>query len=164
MPIEAQDCRKARLTKQISLDKQVFNITENVRTNFQVIASGSFNMEKLSCTGDKDGLVTVNNYEAFFGEKSVLLHRVSNTVSIPTIGGTIAARVHDESVRDAEFGTYVWNTPNVECPDSMVSLYRGQLSVKTNSSSNPNLIGAMVIVDVHKANESQVNIFVYLLY
>lgn len=156
VPIEAQLCRHARATKTITLDGKIFNISENVRNYFQVIVGGSFNTAKLSCSGNDDGLVVINDYEGFFGEKTVMVHRVTNTVTIQTIGGGLSARLHDESVRDAEFGTFIWDFPNVECPDSMVSLYSGQLTVKTNSSTNPNLIGGVVIVDVHNGKESQV--------
>ena len=156
VPIEAQMCRNARATKTITLDGKSFNFTENIMNNFQVIVGGSFNFKKLTCAGNDEGLIIINEYEAYFGAKTVSVHRVTNTVSIQTIGGNIAARLHDESLRDSEFGTYIWDFPNVKCPDTMITLYRGQLSVKTNTSSNPNLVGGVVIIDVHTGQESQV--------
>lgn len=156
--IEPQLCRAARDTKTIILDQKTFNVTANVRNYFNTIVSGHFDEQSKKCYGNDEGLVIQNDYEAFFGEKPVQVHTTSQTMTIPTVGGPLQARVHDESLMDSEFGTFVWKTPDVDCPDSMISLYRGQVVVKTNTSSrNPILTGAMVIIDIHNSNESQVN-------
>lgn len=155
--IEPQACRRARDTNTIILGQKTFNVTANVRNYFNVIVSGHFDDTTLKCYGNEDGLIIQNDYEGFFGYKPVQVHTVTQTLTIPTVGGPLQAKVHDESLMDSEFGTYVWKTPDVDCPDSMISLYRGEVVVKTNSSSrNPILTGAMVIIDIHNSNASQV--------
>lgn len=155
--IEPQACRNAQKTKMITLEGRTFNVTNNVRNYFNVISAGLFDEETLKCYGDSNGLVIQNDYEVYFGYRSVQVHTVTQIITIPTVGGPLQARVHDEGVMDSEFGTFVWSVPDLACPDSIISLYRGQVVLKTNSSRTPVFRGGIVIIDIQEdTNESQV--------
>lgn len=151
--IEAQACREAQRTNTISLNGQTFNITIGVKNQLHMFVAGSLDA-KFNCKGGDDGRVIQSDYEAIFREEDAVLHKVTKVLTIPTAGrAEIQARIQDASVMDYEEGTYVWKNHDISCPETIVQLYHGPLTVRTNDSNT--LLGGLGIFE--NKVQSQVN-------
>ena len=155
--VEPQDCREAHRRKKIIINGGQYNISVGGAANFfHVFVAGSIDKTTLRCQGGDDGRVIQSHYEAIFTEDDGLVHEVTRVLTIPTNGPkNIQANVMDLSAVDSEFGTWVWEAPNLSCPEGIVPLYHGPATVRTNTSST--VIGGFAIIKNN--NQSQVSEF-----
>lgn len=155
--IEMSACREAQRTSTIKLDGHVYKFERGEENTFKAYLKGTFNPSTLKCQGAADdGRVETAIYSAVFTEEDATLNVNRGVLSIPTGGRMdLIVAAADNGLKDSEEGTYVWRTEAESCPESIVTLYNGPLTVRTNNSNT--LVGGFAIFE--NKMEAQVRLF-----
>jgi hypothetical protein len=81
-------------------------------------------------------------YEIMVLEEYTKLNDLTGTI---TVASGISANLGDLSLTDLVEGTYVWTHLDVECPWTLVQLYRGPIKIFSNHSST--LEGGLALME-----------------
>lgn len=138
-------CKDMFRTKSVKLDSVLFNVS--IGTNkIRQFLTGSLD-EDLKCQGGNDGRVIQALYDVLLEEEDALLYEDTGVLTIPTRGKMdIQINFHDQSVLDQEEGTYWWRSDvTTTCPETIVQIYNGSLTIRTNDTNS--LVGGLAIIE-----------------
>ncbi len=134
------DCRMAAKTGRFKLNGKDYPFEMNVRRAIIVDLVGG-----LDNNGNCEvGLYEVNGvplrnqmatamYEIYVHQEWARTNDLTSTIKLTEY---LMGTTPDLALVDSGEGTYVWDHSQDECPDTLVSLYRGRIKVLTNSTAS----------------------------
>jgi hypothetical protein len=138
--IESADCQQAAKTGQFKLGGKDYPFEMNVRRSVIVDLVG-----ELDNNGNCEvGLYEVNGvplksqmatamYEIYVRQEWARANDLTGTIKLSEY---LMGTTTDRTLVDSGVGTYVWDYSQDACPDTLVSLYWGQIKVLTNSTAS----------------------------
>ncbi len=149
-PIEAWECRKARTSGLLTINGRVVSGKVGETSFHTMFLSGGLDDES-SC---EVGMVTLLDGKVLSGLASQGLYeitlreefaRMNELTGSLTLTSGVEARAADKSVTDSLEGTVVWEYDPMECPQTIVKLYKGMMKAYVNQSNTYE--GSKVVVE-----------------
>jgi hypothetical protein len=149
-PLEAWECRLARLNGQIHINGEVLKGKAGATVSHTTFLAGGLDDES-RC---EVGIVTLPNgkvlngqvaqglYEITLREEFARLNELTGSV---TLTSGVQAAAGDKSIVDSLEGTVVWEYDSMACPQTIVRLYRGMMKAYVNQSNTYE--GSTVVVE-----------------
>jgi hypothetical protein len=149
-PIEAWECRKARMSSLLTINGRVVSGKVGATSSHTMFLSRGLDDES-SC---KVGMVTLRDGKVLSGLASQGLYEITLreeftrmnelTGSLMLTSG-VQASAADRSISDSLEGTVVWEYDPMECPQTIVKLYKGMMKAYVNQSNTYE--GSTVVVE-----------------
>ncbi len=139
-PLEAWECRKARRTGQLLINGRTVAGKMGATVSHTMVLSGNLD-DSSNC---EVGMVTLRDGKvlggmAFQGLYEVTLReefaRMNELTGSLTLTSGVQARAADKSISDSLEGTVAWEYDPMECPQTIVRLYKGMMKAYVNQSS-----------------------------
>jgi hypothetical protein len=136
-PIEAWECRKARTSGLLTINGPVVSGKVGATSSHTMFLSGGLDDES-SC---EVGMVTLRDGKVLSGLTSQGLYeitlreefaRMNELTGSLTLTSGIQANAADRSISDSLEGTVVWEYDPMECPQTIVKLYKGMMKAYAN--------------------------------
>jgi hypothetical protein len=149
-PIEAWECRKARTRGLLTINGRVVSGKVGATSSHTMFLSGGLDDEN-SC---EVGMVTLRDGKVLSGLASQGLYeitlreefsRMNKLTGSLTLTSGVQASAADRSISDSLEGTVVWEYDPMECPQTIVKLYKGMMKAYVNQSNTYE--GSTVIVE-----------------
>jgi hypothetical protein len=138
--IEPADCRRAAKTGRFKLNGKDYPFEMNVRQGVVVDLVGSLDNYGNCEVGllEFNGVTLKNQmampmYEIYVRQEWARANNLTGTIKLSEY---LMGTTTDWTLVDSGEGTYVWDHSKDACPDTLVSLYRGQIKVLTNSTTS----------------------------
>jgi hypothetical protein len=154
-PLEAWECWKARKNGLLTINGQVFSGKIGATASHTMFLSGGLDDER-SC---EVGMVTLCNGKVLSGLASQGLYkialredfaRMNELTGSLTLTSGVQARAANKSIVDSLEGTIVWEYDPMECPQTIVKLYKGIIKAYVNQTNTYE--GSTVVVE-HQDND-----------
>jgi hypothetical protein len=149
-PLEAWECRKARKNGLLLINRRPVNGKVGATVSHTMFLAGNLDDES-NC---KVGAITFSNGKMLKGMTSQGLYeitlreefaRMNELTGSLTLTSGVQARVADKSISNSLEGTVVWEYDPMECPQTIVKLYKGMMKAYVNQTSTYQ--GSTVIVE-----------------
>jgi hypothetical protein len=149
-PLEAWECRKARKNGQLLINVRPISGRIGATVSHTMFLAGDLDDDS-NC---EVGTVTLRNGKVLGGMASQGLYeitlreefaRMNKLTGSLTLTSGIQARAADKSIADSLEGTVVWEYDPMECPQTIVKLYKGMMKAYVNQTSTYE--GSTVVVE-----------------
>jgi hypothetical protein len=139
-PLEAWECRKARKSGLITINGPIVSGKIGATASHTMFLSGGLDNES-SC---EVGMVTLRNGKVLSGLASQGLYeitlreefaRLNELTGSLTLTSGVQARAADKSIVNSLEGTIVWEYDSMDCPQTIVRLYRGMMKAYVNQTN-----------------------------
>jgi hypothetical protein len=149
-PLEAWECRKARKNGLLTINGRVLSGKIGATASHTMFQSRGLDDES-SC---EVGTVTLRNGKVLSGLASQGLYeitlreefaRMNELTGSLTLTSGVQARAADKSIVDSLEGTIVWEYDPMECPQTIVKLYKGMMKAYVNQTNTYE--GSTVVVE-----------------
>jgi hypothetical protein len=149
-PLEAWECRKARKNGLLLINGRPVSGKIGVTVSHTMFLAGNLDDE----SNFKVGVITFRNGKMLSGMASQGLYeitlreefaRMNELTGSLTLTSGVQARAADKSIADSLEGTVVWEYDPMECPQTIVKLYKGMMKAYVNQTSTYE--GSTVIVE-----------------
>jgi hypothetical protein len=149
-PMEAWECRKARTSGSLLINGHPVSGKVGATVSHTMFLAGDLDDED-NC---EVGTVTTSNGKTLKGMASQGLYeitlreefaRMNELTGSLTLTSGVQARATDKSISDSLEGTVVWEYDPMECPQTIVRLYKGMMKTAIKSLLDPSTgTGAVV--------------------
>jgi hypothetical protein len=149
-PLEAWECRKARRNGQLLINGRSVAGKIGATVSHTMFLSGNLD-DRSNC---EVGMVTLQSGKVLGGMASQGLYeitlreefaRMNKLTGSLTLTSGVQARAADKSIADSLEGTVVWEYDPMECPQTIVRLYKGMMKAYVNQTSTYE--GSTVVVE-----------------
>jgi hypothetical protein len=149
-PLEAWECRKAQRNGQLLINGRPVEGKIGATVSHTMFLAGDLDDDS-NC---KVGTVTLRDGKVLGGMASQGLYeitlreefaRMNELTGSLTLTSGIQARAADKSIADSLEGTVVWEYDPMECPQTIVKLYKGMMKAYVNQTSTYE--GSTVVVE-----------------
>jgi hypothetical protein len=149
-PLEAWECWKARKNGLLTINGRAVSGKIGATASHTMFLSGGLDDES-SC---EVGMVTLRNGKVLSGLASQGLYeitlreefaRMNELTGSLTLMSGVQARAADKSIVDSLEGTVVWEYDPMECPQTIVKLYKGMMQAYVNQTNTYE--GSTVVVE-----------------
>ncbi len=149
-PLEAQECRQARLNGQIHINGKVLKGKIGATASHTMFLTGGLDDESRCEVGIVtlpdgkvlNGQVAQGLYEITLREEYVRLNELTGSL---TLTSGVQAAAGDKSIVDSLEGTVVWEYDSMACPQTIVRLYQGMMKAYVNQTNTYE--GSTVVVE-----------------
>jgi hypothetical protein len=139
-PLEAWECRKARRNGQLLINGRPVEGKIGATVSHTMFLAGDLDDESNCEVGTvtlRDGKVlggmaSQGLYEITLREEFARMNELTGSL---TLTSGIQARAADKSIADSLEGTVVWEYDPMECPQTIVKLYKGMMKAYINQTS-----------------------------
>jgi hypothetical protein len=148
--LEAWECQKARRTGQLLINGRTVAGKMGATMSHTMFLSGNLD----NSSNCEVGMVTLRDGKVLGGMASQGLYevtlreefaRMNELTGSLTLTSGVQARAADKSISDSLEGTVVWEYDPMECPQTIVRLYKGMVKAYVNQSSTYE--GSTVVVE-----------------
>jgi hypothetical protein len=149
-PLEAWECRQARLNGQIHINGKVLKGKVGATASHTMFLTGGLDDES-RC---EVGIVTLPDGKVLNGQVAQGLYkitlreefaRLNELTGSLTLTSGVQAAAGDKSIVDSLEGTIVWEYDSMACPQTIVRLYRGMMKAYVNQTNRYE--GSTVVVE-----------------
>jgi hypothetical protein len=149
-PLEAWECQKARRNGQLLINGRSVVGKIGATVSHTMFLSGNLD-DSSNC---EVGMVTLRDgkvlggmasqglYEITLREEFVRMNELTGSMMLTS---RVQARAADKSIADSLEGTVVWEYDPMECPQTIVRLYKGMMKAYVNQTSTYE--GSTVVVE-----------------
>ncbi len=149
-PMEAWECRKARTSGSILINGHPVDGKVGVTVSHTMFLAGDLDDEdncEVGTVTTSDGktlkgMAAQGLYEITLREEFARMNELTGSL---TLTSGVQARATDKSISDSLEGIVVWEYDPMECPQTVVRLYKGMMKAYVNQTSSYE--GSMVIVE-----------------
>jgi hypothetical protein len=148
--LEAWECRKARRSGQLIINGRTVKGKIGATVSHTMFLSGGLDDESRCEVGMAtlpsgkvlNRLASQGLYEVTLREEFVRLNELTGSL---TLTSGVQARAADKSIVDSLEGTIVWEYDSMDCPQTIIRLYRGMMKVYVNQTNTYE--GSTVVVE-----------------
>jgi hypothetical protein len=149
-PLEAWECRQARQSGQILINGRTVKGKVGATESHTMFLSGGLDDDSRCEAGMVtlpdgkvlNGLASQGLYEITLREEFARLNELTGSL---TLTSGVQARAADKSIMDSLEGTVVWEYDFMDCPQTIVRLYRGMMKAYVNQTNTYE--GSTVVVE-----------------
>jgi hypothetical protein len=149
-PMEAWECRKARTSGSILINghpvdgKVGATVSHTMFLARDLDDDDNCEVGTVTTSGGKalKGVAAQGLYEITLREEFARMNELTGSL---TLTSGVQARATDKSISDSLEGTVVWEYDPMECPQTIVRLYKGMMKAYVNQSSSYE--GSTVVVE-----------------
>jgi hypothetical protein len=149
-PLEAWKCRKARRSGQLIINGRTVKGKIGATASHSMFLSGGLDDDSKCEVGMVtlpngkvlNGLAAQGLYEVTLREEFARLNKLTGSL---TLTSGVQARAEDKSIVDSLEGTIVWEYDSMDCPQTIVRLYRGMMKAYVNQTNTYE--GSTVVVE-----------------
>ncbi len=149
-PLEAWECRKARKTGLLLINGQPVNGKVGATVSHTMFLAGDLDDEdncKVGAVTTRDGktlkgMTSQGLYEITLREEFARMNELTGSL---TLTSGVQARAADKSISNSLEGTVVWEYDPMECPQTIVKLYKGMMKAYVNQTSTYE--GSTVVIE-----------------
>ncbi len=140
-PMEAWECRKARTSGSILINGHPVDGKVGATVSHTMFPAGDLDNDDNCEVGTVTtsggmalkGVVAQGLYEITLTEEFARMNELTGSL---TLTSGVQARATDESISDSLEGTVVWEYDPMECPQTIVRLYKRMMKAYVNQSSS----------------------------
>jgi hypothetical protein len=148
--MEAWECRKARTSGSILINRHPVDGKVGATVSHTMFLAGDLDDEdncEVGTVTTSDGktlkgMAAQGLYEITLREEFARMNELTGSL---TLTSGVQARVTNKSISDSLEGTVVWEYDHMECPQTIVRLYKGMMKAYVNQSSSYE--GSTVVVE-----------------
>jgi hypothetical protein len=149
-PMEAWECRKARTSGSILINGHPVDGKVGATVSHTMFLAGDLDDDDncevgtVTTSGGKalKGVAAQGLYEITLREEFARMNELTGSL---TLTSGVQARATDKSISDSLEGTVVWEYDPMECPQTIIRLYKGMMKAYVNQSSSYE--GSTVVVE-----------------
>jgi hypothetical protein len=149
-PVEAWEWREARTTSSVLINGHAVDGKVGATVSHTMFLAGDLDDDDncevgaITTTGGKalKGVAAQGLYEITLREEFARMNELTGSL---TLTSGVQARATDKSISDSLEGTVVWEYDPMECPQTIVRLYKGMMKAYVNQSSSYE--GSTVVVE-----------------
>jgi hypothetical protein len=149
-PLEAWECRLARKTGKLVINGRSVRGKTGTTVSHTMFLSGNLDDDSRCEVGAVtlqsgrmlSGMASQGLYEITLREEFARMNELTGSL---TLTSGVQARAADKSISDSLEGTVVWEYDPMECPQTIVRLYKGMMKAYVNQSSTYE--GSTVVVE-----------------
>ncbi len=140
-PMEAWECRKARTSGSILINGHPVDGKVGATVSHTMFLAGDLDDEdncEVGTVTTSDGktlkgMAAQGLYEITLREEFARMNELTGSL---TLTSGVQARATDKSISDSLEGTVVWECDPMECPQTIIRLYKGMMKAYVNQSSS----------------------------
>jgi hypothetical protein len=149
-PLKAWECRKARRSGQILINGRTVKGKIGATASHSMFLSGGLDDDSRCEVGMVtlpdgkvlNGLAAQGLYEITLREEFARLNELTGSL---TLTSGVQARAADKSIVDSLEGAVVWDYNSMDCPQTIIRLYRGMMKAYVNQTNTYE--GSTVVVE-----------------